>query len=449
MSSPVLERAPLASSVIKNRLIEKLNNKTASIGVVGLGYVGLPLALTYSGKGYRTIGLDISSDKVLQLNSGKTYIEHIPSTDIQIALKQGFQATTDMSIAAELDALIMCVPTPLDKYREPDMSYIRSTMQALLPHLRAGQILSLESTTYPGTTEEELRPSVESRGFKVGQDIFLVHSPERQDPGNPVFHTENIPKVCGGCTPACLEAGLALYGSVIEKVVPVGSTQAAELTKLLENIQRAVNIALMNELKTVADRMNIDIYEVIRAAATKPFGFTPYYPGPGIGGHCIPVDPFYLTWKAREFNVHTRFIELAGEVNNSMPAWVVGKVADALNGHSKSLKGSRVLVLGVAYKKNVDDLRESPILTILDLLVEKGALVDYSDPHLPTIAPGHGHRHDLKSVPITAESLAKYDCVVIGTNHDRFDFNLIKRAARLIVDTRGTYTEHDAKIIRA
>jgi len=323
--------------MIKQSLIEKLNNKSAIIGIVGLGYVGLPLVLRYAEVGYKVLGFDIDKVKVNSLNQGLSYIEHISSESIAGSLKLGFEATTDFSRASEADALIICVPTPLNKYREPDLSFVTDTTDSLVPYLRAGQVFSLESTTYPGTTDEELKPRVESTGLKVGQDIFLIFSPEREDPGNPNFTTRTIPKVCGGYSPNCLDVGIALYEQVIDQVVPVSSTRAAELTKLLENIHRAVNIGLVNEMKIVADKMDIDIHEVVRAASTKPFGFVPYYPGPGLGGHCIPIDPFYLTWKAREYGVHTRFIELAGEVNSSMPDYVVSKVAAGLNKQKKSI----------------------------------------------------------------------------------------------------------------
>ena len=333
---------------MKKEVIRKFKEKKAVIGIVGLGYVGLPLMLRYCEVGYKIIGFDIDPGKVDRLRFGKSYIEHITDSMIARAVKSGFEPTTDYTRASDADALIICVPTPLDKYREPDLSFIVNTLDALLPHLRRGQILSLESTTYPGTTEEELQPRIESRGFQLGKDFFLVFSPEREDPGNSKFSTRMIPKVCGGVTAHCLEVGLALYGEVIDKVVPVSSTRVAEMTKLLENIHRAVNIGLVNEMKIVADKMGIDIYEVIRAAATKPFGFVPYYPGPGLGGHCIPIDPFYLTWKAREYGVHTRFIELAGEVNASMPDYVISKVTQALNTQKKAIRGSRILVLGLA-----------------------------------------------------------------------------------------------------
>ena len=336
---------------MKDTLIRKLNDKSATIGIVGLGYVGLPLAIRYAEVGYKVVGLDIDPKKAENIAQGKTYINHIPDTAIQGATARGFEATIDFTKASEADTLILCVPTPLDDHREPDLSFVIDTLESLLPYLRKGQVISLESTTYPGTTEEELKPRIESTGLKVGEDIFLVYSPEREDPGNPSFTTRTIPKVCGGSTPNCMDAGIALYEQVIDQVVPVSSTRAAELTKLLENIHRAVNIGLVNEMKMVADRMGIDIHEVINAAATKPFGFVPYYPGPGLGGHCIPIDPFYLTWKAREYGINTRFIELAGEVNSSMPEWVVAKVVDGLNRHKKPVNGSRILILGIAYKK--------------------------------------------------------------------------------------------------
>ncbi|MEQ1557916.1 MAG: nucleotide sugar dehydrogenase [Methyloglobulus sp.] len=434
---------------MKAKLIQKLNNKQAKIGIVGLGYVGLPLSIRYSEVGYKVIGFDIDPDKVKTLDQGKSYIEHIPSESIQKAVDQGFEATSDFSRISETDALILCVPTPLNQYREPDLSFVLNTTDALLPYLRPGQVVSLESTTYPGTTDEELLPRIESAGLKVGENAFLVYSPEREDPGNPNFSTRTIPKVCGGHTPECLEVGLALYGQVIDKVVPVSSTRAAELTKLLENIHRAVNIGLVNEMKIVADKMGIDIHEVIRAAATKPFGFVPYYPGPGLGGHCIPIDPFYLTWKAREYGVHTRFIELAGEVNSSMPDYVIAKVGAALNSLKKSVNGSRILVLGISYKKNVDDMRESPSVALMEKLRDLGAEVSYSDPHVPVFPKMREHKFDLSTVPLDYDTITSYDCVLLATDHDRFDYGLIKKAAKLIVDTRGHYQESSLQIIKA
>lgn len=429
--------------------LARLKNKEAVIGIAGLGYVGLPLMLRYSAIGYRVIGIDIDAGKVDQLNAGKSYIEHIPADQIVRACKSGFEATTDFSRASECDALIMCVPTPLNKYREPDISFVINTMDALKPHLRAGQVISLESTTYPGTTEEELLPRAEERGLKVGEELFLVYSPEREDPGNPNFETRTIPKVVGGHTEACLQAGIALYEQAIDRVVPVSSTKAAEMTKLLENIHRAVNIGLVNEMKVVADRMGIDIFEVIDAAKTKPFGFTAYYPGPGLGGHCIPIDPFYLTWKAREYGLHTRFIELSGEVNQAMPKYVVNKLMDGLNNAGKALRGSRILVLGIAYKKNVDDMRESPSVKVMELIQAKGGEIAYSDPHVPVFPTMREHHFDLSSEPLNAENLASFDAVVLATDHDRFDYDLIKQHAKLIIDSRGKYREPAAHIIKA
>jgi UDP-N-acetyl-D-glucosamine dehydrogenase len=434
---------------MKQQLLGKIASRSAVIGIVGLGYVGLPLMLRFSEVGYKVLGLDIDEAKVGALNAGRSYIEHITAAKIAGARKAGFEATADFSRAGEADALILCVPTPLNKYREPDISFIINTIESLQPHLRAGQVVSLESTTYPGTTDEELLPRIESRGLKVGEDAFLIFSPEREDPGNESFTTRTIPKVCGGVTAACQEVGLALYGAVIDKIVPVSSTRAAEMTKLLENIHRAVNIGLVNEMKIVADKMGIDIHEVIRAAATKPFGFVPYYPGPGLGGHCIPIDPFYLTWKAREFGVHTRFIELAGDVNASMPDYVVAKIAEALNRERKSIRGSRILVLGIAYKRNVDDMRESPSVILMEKLRDLGAEIDYSDPHIPVFPKLREHRFDLKSVSLNPTTISSHDCVLLATDHSRFDYDLIKAHAKLIVDSRGRYLEPAANIVKA
>ena len=434
---------------MKTNLINKIHSKNAVIGIVGLGYVGLPLMLRYIEVGYRVIGFDIDESKVSLLNEGRSYIEHISASAIANAVQNGFEATTDFSKVTHADALVLCVPTPLNKYREPDLSFVLDTTDSLVPFLRKGQVVSLESTTYPGTTDEELLPRVESNGLKVGEDIFLVFSPEREDPGNPNFSTRTIPKVCGGHTSACLEVGLALYGQVIDQVVPVSSTKAAELTKLLENIHRAVNIGLANEMKIVADKMGIDIYEVIRAAATKPFGFVPYYPGPGLGGHCIPIDPFYLTWKAREFGLHTRFIELAGEINSSMPDYVISKITNALNDMRKAIKGSKVLVLGIAYKKNVDDMRESPSVILMEKLRDLGAEVSYSDPHIPVFPKMREHFFDLSSVNLSKEILASYDCVLLATDHDEFNYELIQSSASLIVDSRGRFLNGYTNVVKA
>lgn len=432
---------------MKTVLLEKIRNKSCVVGIVGLGYVGIPLMLRFVEAGYRVIGLDIDQKKIDLLNEGNSPIEHIPSAAISNAKNNGFEAAFGFDRACEADALILCVPTPLDIHREPDISYIISTIEGLLPNIRSGQVISLESTTYPGTTDEELLPRIESRGFVVGRDVFLVFSPEREDPGNPDFSTRTIPKVCGGVTSDCLEVGSALYGMVIDRVVQVSSTRAAEMTKLLENIHRAINIGLVNEMKIVADKMNIDIYEVIRAAGTKPFGFVPYYPGPGLGGHCIPIDPFYLTWKAREYGVHTRFIELAGEINSTMPEWVVQKVTSALNDRGLSVKGARILILGIAYKKNIDDMRESPSVKLMELLHAKGAILSYSDPHVAKFR--HGPCFELDSVLLTAQSIGDFDLLLLATNHTKFDYQLIQCNAKVIVDTRGEYTDSFDNVVRA
>ncbi|QPQ54421.1 nucleotide sugar dehydrogenase [Allosphingosinicella flava] len=423
--------------MIHDNLIARLRERSAKIGIVGLGYVGLPLALRFSEVGFPVVGFDIHAGKVARLNSRQSLIEHISSTQVAAARDRGFVATTDFSCANEVDALILCVPTPLTKHREPDLSFVLNTLNSLLPYLRPGQIISLESTTYPGTTEEELKPRIGDAGLSVGKEIFLTYSPEREDPGNPNFTTSSIPKIIGGSTPECLNVGLALYANVIDRLVPVSSTRAAELTKLLENIHRAVNIGLVNEMKIVADKLDIDIHEVIAAAATKPFGFTPYQPGPGLGGHCIPIDPFYLTWKAREFGVHTRFIELAGEVNSAMPDYVMAKVAAALNERCKPVKGSRILVLGIAYKKNVDDMRESPSVILMEKLREAGAVVEYSDPHVPVFPETREHHFDLSSVELTEQNIDDFDCILLATDHDKFDYNFLAARSPLIVDTRG------------
>lgn len=415
----------------------KIDAGTAHIGIYGLGYVGLPLALRFAEVGLKVTGFDIDSAKVQQLNAGESYIERLQPAVIQRAQSHGFEATTDFSLSKEVDAIIICVPTPLNRYREPDLSYIIATIESALPHMRAGQLVSLESTTWPGTTEEVLAPRLRARGLVPGENCALVFSPEREDPGNPRYGTKDIPKVIGGCTPSCLALGKALYQRAIQTLVPVSSPRVAEMTKLLENIHRAVNIGLVNEMKIVADKMGISIHEVIEAAATKPFGFVPYKPGPGLGGHCIPIDPFYLTWKAREYGINTRFIELAGEINHYMPHWVVEKITDALNERSKAIKGSRILVLGLAYKKNIDDTRESPAVEIMDLLQAKGAHIDYSDPHVPVFPRKRDYHFDLQSVALTPATIASYDCLVLATDHDAFDYPQLLQHARLVVDTRG------------
>ena len=430
-------------------LKERIASKYASVGIYGLGYVGLPLALRFAEVGMKVLGFDIDPRKVEMLNAGQSYIERLEAELILTARSQGFEATGDFARTAEVDALIICVPTPLNAHREPDLSYIVNTIDAALPHMRAGQLVSLESTTWPGTTDEVLAPRLRAHQLVPGENCALVFSPEREDPGNPNYGTKDIPKVIGGHTPSCLALGVALYQHAIQTMVPVSSTRAAEMTKLLENIHRSVNIGLVNEMKIVADKMGINIHEVIDAAASKPFGFVPYRPGPGLGGHCIPIDPYYLTWKAREYGVNTRFIELAGEINHHMPQWVVGKVVDALNERAKAVRGSRILVLGLAYKKNIDDTRESPAVEIMDLLQAKGAEVAYSDPHVPVFPRKRNYHFDLHSVALTADSIASYDCVVLATDHDAFDYVLLQQHSQLLVDTRGRIQSTLGKIVRA
>ena len=427
-------------------VLRRIEARKATVGIVGLGYVGLPLALLFSEERFPVTGFDIDPEKVRSLNDSRSYIYRIPQTEIAKARAQGFSATDDYAGIAGMDAVIICVPTPLNEYREPDLSYIESTARAIAPHLHAGQLIVLESTTYPGTTEEVLAPILEksnSSGLKVARGeaadqartFLLAFSPEREDPGNDTVARKDIPKVVGGLTPAASQAAEALYRAIFNRVVPVSSPAAAEMTKLLENIYRCVNIALVNELKLLCLRMGIDIWEVINAASTKPFGFQPFYPGPGLGGHCIPVDPFYLSWKAKEFDFHTRFIELAGEVNTAMPYHVVNSVASALNRHKKALNGARVLVLGVAYKRDIDDLRESPSLTIIEELQKQGAEVFYNDPYFPRV--GRGRKYNLQMTCTPLDNLAQYDCVLIVTDHSDYDYKKIVNEARLVVDTRN------------
>jgi UDP-N-acetyl-D-glucosamine dehydrogenase len=434
---------------MKKSLLEKIQTRSACVAVVGLGYVGLPLALRFSECGFRVIGIDTDAERVAQLAKGATYIARYGSERIKKSLHRGFEPTSSFAEAANADAILICVPTPLTAQREPDLGHVRAAMDALAPHLRAGQLVSLESTTYPGTTEEEVLPRVARRRLTVGKDIFVCFSPEREDPGNARFPTHAIPKILGGTTPECVEVGMALYGAAIDKVVAVSSTRTAEMVKLLENVHRAVNIGLANEMKIICDRMGIDVHEVIRAAATKPFGFVPYWPGPGLGGHCIPIDPFYLTWKARAYGVHTRFIELAGEINAAMPLWVLGKVTDALNARGKSVRGSRILVLGVAYKKNVDDLRESPALELMRLLAEKGARLAFSDPHVAHLRWAVHGDVPVEGVKLSAALLVDQDLVLLATDHDAFDYELILKKSAVIVDTRGRYLEPAANVVKA
>jgi UDP-N-acetyl-D-glucosamine dehydrogenase len=433
------------------------------VGIIGLGYVGLPLGLRFAEAGHRVTGFDVDIMKIEKLNRGETYIEHIPVTKIrQHVASKHFGATTDFSKLADMDAIIICVPTPLDERREPDLSYVQITTESIAPYLQKNQLVVLESTTYPGTTEELVLPILEKNGLRcpiargpdaenIPTDFYLAFSPEREDPGNKQFGLAQIPKVVGGINPPSGRAAAAIYTQVVSRVVPVSSTRAAEMAKLLENIFRCVNIALVNELKQLSMRMGIDIWEVIDAAATKPFGFMPFYPGPGLGGHCIPIDPFYLSWKAREYDFATRFIELAGEVNTAMPYHVVDAIGEALNKKKKSVNGAKLLVLGVAYKKDVDDLRESPSLKIMELLIGRGANVDYNDPHFAKLFKmRHYDYSDKKSIPLDAKTLAGYDCVIIATDHSSYDYAAIVESAQLVVDTRNTtrrLLRHREKIV--
>ena len=440
--------------VEKESLVERIAARKAQVGVLGLGYVGLPLGIAFGEAGFPAIGLDVDLSKIESLRRGESYIRHIPSEPIaRLASQQRMRFTADLSEIANCDAVLICVPTPLNESREPDISYVRASAEAIAASLRPGQLVVLESTTYPGTTEEVVKPILETSGLRAGVDFHLAYSPEREDPNNPVFRTRNIPKLVGGYTPACRDAAVALYRSVIENVVPVSSTRVAEMAKLLENIYRCVNIALVNEMKILCDRMNTDVWEVIEAASTKPFGFQPFYPGPGLGGHCIPVDPFYLTWKARQHDFTTRFIELAGEINTNMPHYVVQRTVDALNEEGKSVKSARLFVLGVAYKKDIDDLRMSPALRVMELLEDKGALIEYHDPYVPSArCDHHGHGKTWTGVPLEAERLRRADAVLILTDHTQVDYGLVGREARLVIDTRNAMKEirnPRARIVKA
>jgi UDP-N-acetyl-D-glucosamine dehydrogenase len=440
-----------------DQLKQKIEQRQARLGIIGLGYVGLPLALLYSEQKFRITGFDIDSRKIETLAKGGSYIYRIAPEEIQAAQANGFTATSDYAQLTAMDAVIICVPTPLNEYHEPDLSFITNTTHAIAPHLRAGQLVVLESTTYPGTTEEVMVPILEkenkhglkaARGAALGANEFLVaFSPEREDPGNTTVARRDIPKVVGGLNQQASELARAFYGAIFNRTVPVSSPAAAEMTKLLENIYRCVNIALVNELKLLCLRMGIDIWEVIEAASTKPFGFHPFYPGPGLGGHCIPVDPFYLSWKAKECDFRTRFIELAGEINTNMPYHVLASVSGALNSHKKAVNGARVLVLGVAYKKDIDDLRESPALTIIELLQKDGAEVSYHDPYFPFI--GKGRKYDLQMKCADLKNLGQYDCVVIVTDHSDYDYSRIVQEAQLVVDTRNaTHGISSPKVVR-
>lgn len=434
-------------------LKEQIESKQAKVGIVGLGYVGLPLLIEFVQGGFACIGFDIDEKKVSCLKKKKSYIRHIPEKRIQDLVQSGrFDATSDFSRIPEVDCIVVAVPTPLDKHQQPDLSFILNTSESISKYLRKGQLVVLESSTWPGTTEEAMRPILEKSGLICHRDFHLAFSPEREDPNNPNYSTKTIPKVVGANDPVSLACAKALYDAVIVQTVPVSSSQAAEATKLLENIFRSVNIALVNEMKMIMDRMGIDVWEVIHAASTKPFGYMPFYPGPGLGGHCIPIDPFYLTWKAKEFDMPTRFIELAGEINIRMPYYVVERISEALNKREKSLKGSSVLILGAAYKKDVDDVRESPTLKLIELLEDKGAEVDYNDPYIPKMPHVRKYQYEMQSVDLTPENLKKYDVVLISTDHSSYDYEKIVTHAKLVVDTRNAtknLVQHREKIVKA
>ena len=420
-------------------LLEKINSNDFTIGVIGLGYVGLPLVKEFSQNGVKVIGFDIDIKKINLLNEGKSYINQIKDATIKQCKVNGFEATSDFSIIKNTDVILICVPTPLGSHREPDLTFVINTANKISKYLRNNQIIILVSTTYPGTTEEILLPILEKSGLKAGKDFFLAYSPEREDPANEHFNAYNIPKIVGGYTKNCLKIACSAFNKINIKTIPVSSTRVAESAKLLENIYRAVNISMVNELKMIFDKMGIDIFEVIDAAKTKPFGFQAFYPGPGLGGHCIPIDPFYLTWKAKEYDYNTKFIELAGEINSSMPNYVVSKTIEVLNEKGKVLKGSKVLVLGVAYKKNVDDMRESPALKLMELFIRKGAFVDYSDPYINELPKTRHYSFEKQSVDLTEENLKIYDCVIVNADHDLFDKAKILKNSKLIIDTRNMF----------
>lgn len=434
-------------------ILARISDRTAVVGIIGQGYVGLPLALVFEAAGFRVIGFDVDPAKVSALSRGESYIRHIGSDRVAAAVKDGhFSATTDFDQLTECDAVLICVPTPLGRHREPDLSYIHGTTDAIARRLRKGQLIVLESTTYPGTTDEEVLPRLEATGLRCPDDFLLAFSPEREDPGNANFNTKSIPKVVGGVNPPSTEAAVALYGAAVDKVVAVSSARVAESSKLLENVYRSINIALVNELKVTFDRMGINVWEVIEAAKTKPFGFTPFYPGPGLGGHCIPLDPFYLSWKASEYGMWTRFIELAGEVNTSMPRYVIGKVADALNEAQKSVKGSRVLVLGLSYKENIDDDRESPSYELIEYLQDQGAHVDYCDPYFPQARHGRRHSLNLSSVACDNATFRQYDALLVSTAHQQFKDVALYAGVPLVVDTRHIVHERPEgpeRVVRA
>jgi UDP-N-acetyl-D-glucosamine dehydrogenase len=444
--SETVERTDEQTSSAAVELRQRISKKTARVGVLGLGYVGLPLALEFARAGFEVIGIDVQQDKVDQFNRGQSYVKDVEDSVFAPLVKSGkLRATSDYSVIQELDTIDICVPTPLRKTKDPDMSYVVAATDAIAAHLHPGLLVMLESTTYPGTTDELLLPKLEATGLKVGLDFFLCFSPERVDPGNPNFHTRNIPKVVGGITPTCTEMGALFYKQALETVVPVSSTRVAEMVKLLENTFRMINIGLANELALMCDRMNIDVWEIIDAAATKPFGFMPFYPGPGLGGHCIPIDPFYLSWKSKQAGIEARFIELAGYINGRMPEFVIEKIQGALNDVSKPIRGSRIHVLGVAYKRDIEDVRESPALDIIQLLQRRGALVTFSDPYVPSIQVDGTSLHSQEAIA----GIEPADCVVVITNHTEFDYAAIVDRSKLIVDTRNALKGHRSnKIVR-
>ena len=436
-------------NIFYEKIIEKVSRKEYKIGIIGMGYVGLPLALAFCKKDIVTLGFDINENIINSLKNCVSYINHIKSNEIKKYVSNNkLIPSENLESINKVDVIIICVPTPLNKNKEPDLTFIKNSLDSIKNFLNKGQILILESTTYPGTTEEILKPFIEKEGLKVGKDFFLVYSPEREDPGNKKYQTHNIPKIIGGCTKNCASIAKSIYSQITEEIIVLSSTRAAEMTKLVENIHRAVNIGLVNELKIIAEELGVDLYEVIKAAATKPFGFMPFFPGPGLGGHCIPIDPYYLTWKAKEFGIHTKFIELAEEINSSMPKHVVGKISNSLNDICKSIKKSSILILGIAYKKNIDDARESPSLEIIDLLLKMGANIKYNDPYFPKFPKFRKYNYVIDSIELTSENLELFDCAVLLTDHDCYDYELIRVNSKLIIDTRGKYN-NSSNIIRA
>lgn len=434
---------------IKENLLKKIDSKSSVVGIIGMGYVGIPLFLRFAFENFSVIGFDIDEEKIKQINSGKSYFKHIPGSSIKKAIDKYATSTTNFSKISDCDVIILCLPTPLNKDNTPNLDYVLNSLDSIIPFLKEGQLLSLESTTYPGTTEEEILPRLEDEGFEVGRNFFLAYSPEREDPGNLNFNPKNIPKIVSGYSKVCLEIANKLYGSVVDNTVPLSSLKTAEMTKLLENIYRAVNIGLINEMKIVSDALGIDIHEVIQGASTKPFGFKPFFPGPGLGGHCIPIDPFYLTWKAKQIGIDTRFIELAGEVNTNMPNWVVTKVEQSLKKNKIEISQSKILILGLAYKKNIDDVRESPAVELLSLLSKKAKKVDYSDPFINKFPKMRNYDFSKESIDLNRDNIKKYDLVLIATDHDEFDYEFIKKNANIIVDTRGIYKDRSHNIVKA